>query len=84
MIYERCILKTLLAGGERAKALRAKLKTKLTTKASVQKTKTTGGSESEDQGQVPANAPESVAKVTENPVLANIYSVLGFVDEDEE
>lgn len=78
LLYKRCIYKTLLAGGDRAKELRAKLQKKVTTKASVQKeTKETGGLKKETV-KVPAGEPAGAEKILSNPTLAHIYSAFGF------
>ena len=76
-LYKRCIYKTLLAGGDRAKEMRAKLQKKVVTKASVQQTQTNqqqGGS----QTNVPAKPPASAEEALNNPVLAHIYGAMGY------
>ena len=76
-LYKRCIYKTLLAGGDRAKEMRAKLQKKVVTKASVQQTQTNqqqGGS----QTNVPAKPPASAEEAINNPVLAHIYGAMGY------
>ena len=80
-LYKICTYKILMAGGDRAKELRAKLKTKVTSKASVQKKqeKQTDGSEKggqklkEETAQAPASAEETVT----SPQLAHIYAAYG-------
>ena len=83
-LYRRCIYKTLLAGGDRAIEMRAKLQEKVNaeTKASVptqtQQTKQqTGGSETTQKVEVPAKPPASTDAVLRNPTLANIYAAFG-------
>lgn len=79
-LYKRCIYKTLLAGGDRAKELRAKLQKKNVTKASVQTTQTsqqTGGSETQ-KVEVPAKPPASAEEALHNPTLAHIYAAYGY------
>jgi len=81
-LYKICIYKILMAGGDRAKELRAKLKAKQpSNKASVQKKqeKQTDGSEKggqklkEETAQAPASAEETVT----SPQLAHIYAAYG-------
>jgi hypothetical protein len=78
MLYQRCIYKTLMAGGSRARELRSKLRQKLPSKASAQnqQVKTeTGGSE---QKSGTPNAPAAPAKTEKlNPALAHIYAAFG-------
>lgn len=77
-LYEICILRTLTAGGDRARTLRAKLQAKLKTKAkaSVQKTNNTDGS-TEKENEIPGQAPESFEQANNDPNLANIYALFG-------
>jgi hypothetical protein len=84
LIYSRCIYKTLMAGGDRAKELRAKLKSKPgVSKASVQnQQKPTDGSQQKsgteqkfDEQTTPAKAEENL-----NPQQAMVYAAFG-VDE---
>ena len=81
-LYKICTYKILMAGGDRAKELRAKLKAKQpSNKASVQKKqeKQTDGSEKggqklkEETAQAPASAEETVT----SPQLAHIYAAYG-------
>ena len=78
-LYKRCIYKTLLAGGDRAKELRAKLQKKVVTKASVptQTNQKPGGSETQTVN-VPVNPPASAEEAIRNPVLAHIYGAMGY------
>ena len=80
-LYKRCIYKTLLAGGDRAKEMRAKLQKKVVAKASVQtQTQTNqkpGGSETQTTN-VPVNPPASAEEAINNPVLAHIYGAMGY------
>lgn len=82
MLYQRCIYKTLMAGGSRARELRAKLKKKLPAKASAQKQETkenqSGGSEKKPSEEKPASIAEK--QEVKNPALAHIYAAFGRED----
>lgn len=78
-LYKRCIFKTLEAGGERARTLRAKLQAKVkSTKASVQpkQEKSDGSKEGEkkDEKKVPETPPSDAKEVINNPRMAQIYA----------
>ena len=83
-LYKRCIYKTLEAGGDRAKQLRAELKAKVPAKASVQKQQSkqsTDGSELRaGQKQEKTPAPPANPELGKNPTLAHVYAAFG-VDE---
>jgi hypothetical protein len=83
-LYRICIYKTLLAGGDRAKQLRANLKAKIPSKkASVQEPinqQETGGSEqagAKKTAPKPAEPPASAEEAISSPQLAHIYSAFG-------
>lgn len=79
-LYRRCIFKTLEAGGDRAKQLRARLKEKVTTKASVpkhQSKQTTDGSKPNADKKGQATAPAANPELETNPTLAHIYATYG-------
>lgn len=78
LIYRRCIYKTLEAGGDRARQLRARLKQK--TKASVQKPKqkpTDGSQQTEDKKPEEKPSETSAEETVDNPQLAQVYSAFG-------
>ena len=77
-LYKRCIYKTLLAGGDRAKELHAKLQKKNVTKASVQTQQQSGGSE---KVEVPAKPPASAEEAIRNPALAQVYAAFAYEEE---
>ena len=79
-LYRRCIFKTLEAGGDRAKQLRARLKEKVTTKASVpkqQSKQTTDGSKPNADKKEQAAAPAANPELETNPTLAHIHAAYG-------
>lgn len=83
-LYKIAIYKTLMAGGDRAKQLRAKLKLKIPSKkASVQeptKQETDGSEEkvgAKKQVPKPAEPPASAEEAINNPHLAHIYAACG-------
>lgn len=75
LMYKRCIYKTLMAGGNRAKVLREKLRQIANPDASVQKPKENKGGPEDKE--VPAKAPESIEQVMKDPMTANVYACLG-------
>lgn len=79
LLYKRAISRTLEAGGDRAKQLKAKLRSKLPSKrASVQNAQeTTDGSKKEEKRSVPANPPASAEDALTNPHLAHTYAAFG-------
>jgi hypothetical protein len=78
LIYKRCIYKTLEAGGDGARRLRARLQQKVKSRASVPKPNTNPTDGSQGGKETPAAQPSASAEeIAENPQLAQVYAAFG-------